>query len=134
MVRGGAVPVNADITGAKEIWLVVQDVDTYDPSRVKLGWAELTVGGAWGNRPLGEATETMEQRNGSVRAIRADLPSVLHFSHDDRECTWLRAKALSDESSRRSDISPAVRFFVFTEKPDLGRALALLEQRQQGRG
>ena len=39
--------------------------------------------------------------------------------------TRFRAQAAIDERSRKSDIGPAVRFFVFTEKPNPDRLIRL---------
>ncbi|MCW5966305.1 MAG: hypothetical protein KIT83_19870, partial [Bryobacterales bacterium] len=54
---------------------------------------------------------------GIVKAIPAPLGKVMHFQLEGKAQRF-RAQAVIDERSRQSDISPAVRFFVFTEEPD----------------
>ncbi|MCW5963763.1 MAG: PSD1 domain-containing protein, partial [Bryobacterales bacterium] len=43
MMRGGAANIDIEIAGASELWLLVQDVDSYDPDRVATGWANAHV-------------------------------------------------------------------------------------------
>jgi hypothetical protein len=46
------------------------------------------------------------------------IPSSIVKDIRGKGFTRFRAQATIDEKSRQSDISPAVRFFIFTEKPD----------------
>lgn len=118
MVRGGPVSIEADVTGAKEIWLVLEDVDSYDPSRVSAGWAGLELVGPKGNIPLAASSGMVKQKEGEVPVIPAAIPSRLRFAVPAGGFTRLRGSAVIDERSLHSDISPALRFFVFTAKPD----------------
>lgn len=118
MVRGGPVPIDVDITGAKELYLLLEDVDTYDPARVVAGWGNAELIGPNGTVPLAEAGLQVKLKESTMPAIEAKLPSMLHFNIAGKGYTRFRAQGVIDEQSRQSDISPAVRFFVFTEKPD----------------
>jgi hypothetical protein len=107
------------------LWLLIEDVDSYDPARVVAGWAKAELIGPNGTVPLGTlASEVqpkqgeLELKEGSVPALLAGTPSTLRWNLAGRGFTRFRAEAAVDERSRKSDIGPAVRFFVFTEKPD----------------
>ena len=118
-VRGGAVPIDVDIAGARDLYLVIEDVDSYNPERVVAGWANAEFTGPSGALPVSRKTVPVELKSGVVQAIPATTPSVLHFALAGKGYSRFRASAVIDEKSRRqADISPALRFFVFTEKPD----------------
>jgi hypothetical protein len=117
MVRSGPVPFEADLRGAKEVWLLLEDVDSYDPTRVKAGWAKLELVGDKGTVPLGKVDGTVAQKDGEVPVLGAALPSRVRLPLPPGQFTKLRGQALIDERSKQSDISPAVRFFVFTQEP-----------------
>jgi hypothetical protein len=105
LVRGGAVPVDIDITGARELWLLVEDVDSYDPAKVIAGWANAELSGPAGTMKLKDAAT-------------AKLSVPMTWNIDGKGFTRFRASASIDDRSKKSDIGPAVRFFVFTEKPN----------------
>ncbi len=124
LVRSGMAPVDIDITGAKDLWLVVEDVDSYDPARILAGWAAAELTGPDGTVRLADLRgpeTTMRQfatKTQPERGISAAVPSSLHWPLAGKQFTRFRAKAIIDADSGKSDISPAIRFFVFTEKPD----------------
>jgi hypothetical protein len=110
-MRAGKSPVDVDITGAKELWLLVEDVDSYDRARVIAGWANPELEG-----PAG--TMKLDMREPGI-------PSSLKWDIAGKGFTRFRAQAFVDERSRQSDINPAVRFFVFTEKPNPDQLMRL---------
>jgi hypothetical protein len=118
LVRKGAVEVDVDITGARELYLVLADVDSYDPERVAAGWIQPELVGPDGAEPLAEITAEIRVGGRRLAALKAPLPSTLHFKLPDKAYSRFRAQVAIDDDCARSDISPAVRFFVFTEKPD----------------
>jgi hypothetical protein len=111
LMRAGKSPVDVDITGAKELWLLVEDVDSYDRARVIAGWANPELEG-----PAG--TMKLDMREPGI-------PSSLKWDIAGKGFTRFRAQAFVDERSRQSDINPAVRFFVFTEKPNPDQLMRL---------
>jgi hypothetical protein len=127
MVRAtGAVNIDIDITGAKELWLVIEDVDSYDPARVRAGWANAELTGAEGAVRLADLPGSPQPvdfatKAEPIAAIPAAVPSSLRWPLDGKRFTRFRAEPAIDEACRQSDISPAIRFFVFTEKPDAER-------------
>ena len=52
VVRDGSVPVDVDITGARELWLLIEDVDSYDPARVIAGGRNARIRGPDGTVKL----------------------------------------------------------------------------------
>jgi hypothetical protein len=119
MVRQGAIPIDVDIAGAKDLYLMIEDVDSYDPERVKAGWGDAQLVGPAGAVPLDPKTVTLQTKTGTITAVPAKAPSLLHWNIAGKGYTRFRAKSVIDEENRKqSDISPALRFFVFTEKPD----------------
>lgn len=117
-VRAGAVPIDVDIRGAKDLYLLIEDVDSYDPERVEAGWGSAHFVGPDGVVPLEKTTAVVRLEKSTVEAVLAKTPSLLHWNIEGKGYTRFRAQAVIDERSRQSDISPALRFFVFTEKPD----------------
>jgi hypothetical protein len=125
LVRNGAVPVDVDISGAKELWLLIEDVDSYDRSRVIAGWANAELIGPQGAVKLASlpakqnvTAEELRLKDASAEGIRGAIPSMLAWDIAGKGFTRFLAQAAVDERSRQSDISPAIRFFVFGEKPD----------------
>jgi cytochrome c553 len=114
----GSKPLNIDITGAKQLWLLVDDAGCYDPSRTVAGWINLQVDG----KPLAPATGILTtdkvKHEGS---IITPVGSLVMYPIEG--LTRLTGAVGVDDGARSSDINPNVRFFVFTEKPDLERLL-----------
>jgi hypothetical protein len=132
VMRGGAVPVDVDITGAKELWLLIEDVDSYDRSRVVAGWADAQLIGPKGTTKLETLqpvspvrTAELKQKTGDFNAITGPIPSTMTWKIEGKGYTRFRAQAMIDDRSRPSDIGPAVRFFVFTEKPNSDQLIRL---------
>jgi Protein of unknown function (DUF1549)/Protein of unknown function (DUF1553) len=99
------IPAKVDVRGLSRIWLVVQNLDTYDPARTKAFWADTNLPGGRKQLPAPvPSTQVIELR-----------PGTKHFE----------AKVGIDQSSRASDISPSIRFFVFGEEPDPKQYLAV---------
>ncbi|MBM3795108.1 MAG: DUF1549 domain-containing protein [Acidobacteria bacterium] len=98
------IAADVDVAGRKKLWLVVQDVDSYDPARTEALWTETNLPG--GRERI---------------ASGASSTNVLDVSGLDR----FRAKVGLAESSKASDVNPRVRFFVFGEEPDPKQYLAV---------
>lgn len=125
VIRAGAVPVDVDITGARELWLLIEDVDSYDPARVVAGWADAQLIGPGGPVPLSQLPAPsplklaeLRLKEGPVPAVLGGIPSSLMWNIEGKGFTRFKAQVAVDERSRASDIGPAVRFFVFAAKPD----------------
>lgn len=124
--RSDAIRVDAEISGARELRLLLEDHDSYDPARVTAGWAGARLVGPEGEVPLAELPSRPALQTGTIKmkgrnaqsAVLAPLSSELVFDLSGRRFTHFQATVGVDESSQTSDISPSVRAFVFTEKPD----------------
>jgi len=129
MVRRGIVSVDADITGAKELWLLIEDVDTYDPSRVRTGWLDAELTGPSGavklsSVPGASSTPIVITLNKKpVSVVGGGIPSSLSWNIAGKGFTRFRAKAVIDDAGQQSDINSALRFFVFTQKPNPERLI-----------
>jgi hypothetical protein len=121
--------VDIDVTGARELRLVLIDHDSYNVSRVVAGWADAVLEGSGGVQRLVELHPKGEVRTGSLEfrgaepkeALITKVPSELVFDISGKGYTHFRAIVGSDKSSLSSDINPRVRFYVFTAKPDYDR-------------
>ena len=127
------VPVDVDITGVKELHLVVSDNGSYSPERVLPVWAAAKLAGPAGEVPLASlkpvtATKAVTsggpvQMKGAAfdSGIRTALTSEIVYDIAGRGFTRLQASAGLEQACLQSDISPSVRFFVFNTKPDFER-------------
>ena len=126
-VSKGSVPLDIDITGAKQLWLFVDDAGCYDPGRTVAGWLDLTVNGKTRVADLTTlskpATGTLTTDKVKHEAIVAPVGSLIMYPIEGLGFTRLTGAVGIDDGARTSDINPNVRFFVFTEKPDLDRLL-----------
>ena len=118
-VSSGHLAVEIEVSGLKELHLVVADAGSYSPERVLPVWAAamLEKNGEW--VPLGG--ESAVQMKGAAYAggMRMAVPSEKIL--DVRGYSRFRAVVGVEEKCLQSDISPAVRFFAFGEKPDWER-------------
>lgn len=97
--------VDIDIAGRDELWLLMVDVDSYDPTQVRGGFVEGEFVGPKGVVPVPDIA-TMQ------------LPVDRRIDVKGKGYTRFRAKAALDPASTTSDINGAVRFFVYGAKPD----------------
>src|ERR1019366_6361628 len=126
-VGKGVVPLDIDISGAKQLWLYVDDAGCYDPARTVAGWLDLKADG----RPVAELPTIAKPAIGPITAdkvkhegsIFAPVGSLILYPIEGLGFKRLTGAAGIEDGARTSDINPNVRFFVFTEKPDLERLL-----------
>jgi hypothetical protein len=123
----GSKNLDIDITGAKQLWLLADDAGCYDPSRTVAGWIDLKADG----KPVAElpslskpkiATLTVDKIKHEASII-APVGSLILYPIEGLGLKRLTGAVGLDDGARSSDINPNVRFFVFTEKPDLDRLL-----------
>jgi hypothetical protein len=127
----GSRPFDVNITGAKQLWLLADDAGCYDPSRTVAGWIDLKVDG----KPVADlASLTKPEIAPKIADLTADkvvheksiiapVGSLILYPIEGLGLKQLTGAAAIDDGARTSDINPNVRFFVFTEKPDLERLL-----------
>jgi len=124
VVAKGKVDFDIDISGARELWLLTEDAGSYDSALVVAGWADARLIGPAGERPVVELLEGAGARPlniaGSLfpKSLVAPVSSEAVIDLQGKGFTRFLGSVGVDERSLRSDVSPRVRFFVFTEKPD----------------
>jgi len=115
VVNAQKAPVDVPLDGAKKVWLVVEDVDSYDPGRTRAGWAGIAFA-----KTNGAIQFKGDSRPSQALMIR--VPSIVAL--DTKGAARLTASVGVDVESLASDINPRIRFFVFREQPDLDRLIA----------
>ena len=126
-ISKGSKPLDVDITGAKQLWLLTDDAGCYDPSRTVAGWIDLKVDG----KPVADLTTLSKPSVGSLTtdkvkhdgSLITPVGSLILYPIEGLGLKRLTGAVGIDDDARASDINPNVRFFVFTEKPDLERLL-----------
>ncbi len=105
VMRGAArVNVDLDITGRKQLRLLIADSGSYDPTRVKVTWTDAELSGPAGTKKL-PPDATLD------REILIDIAGQGYSK--------FRATVALDPASNQSDIGPGVRAFVFEDPPNL---------------
>jgi len=104
MVRAKPVNVDIDIQSASRLWLVMQDLGSYDPPKVVARWLNAELIGPNGSTRLTDFAGTPFWKTS--------------FDIGGRGFTRFRATVAVDEASLRPETTGKVRFFVFTEEPD----------------
>jgi Protein of unknown function (DUF1553)/NPCBM/NEW2 domain len=118
-ISSNHVSVDIDISGAKELRLLVADTGSYSPERVSPVWAEARLIGPAGAKELGEPASVEMKGEKFSGGLRAKAPSELVFNITGKGYTRFQAVVGVEASCLQSDINPNIRFFVFTEKPDM---------------
>jgi uncharacterized protein DUF1553 len=118
------VKADIDITGAKQLRLLAIDVDSYSPERVVAWWANARWIGPGGEVRVADQATAIEMKNASfgdgVRVSGFDKgPVELVFDIAGKGYTRFQATVGIEEVSLASDINPKLRFFAFTQKPDM---------------
>jgi hypothetical protein len=103
MRASSKVEVDLDIQGRRQLRLLVVDIDSYDPARVKVLWTNARLSGPNGDSPVPSGVTL-------GRDFLIDLTG--------KSLTRFRATLAIDPDSNQSDISPAVRAFVFDQSPN----------------
>jgi hypothetical protein len=127
----GSKPLDIDITGAKQLWLLVSDAGCYDPLRAVSGWLDLTVTGPNGKTRVADLATISKPVAGTMTtekvkhegSLVVPVGSLIFYPIEGLGLTRLTGAVGVDDGSLTSEINPNVRFFVFTEKPDLERLL-----------
>jgi hypothetical protein len=121
-LRAEAVNADVDVSGARKLWLVVADVDSYDPALTRAGWA----GARFDAGTLRIPSEPLHFKGdpAPLQAVMAKVPSTLVIDVPPQAHRF-HARVGVDEASLASDINPRVRFFVYNDEPDPAQYLAV---------
>ncbi len=127
-VERGMVDFDFDITGQKQLLLLVEDAGTQDQARTVAGWANVEFIGPNGAKTLADlapATFTRAPLTANKfpagEAITMPLGTRLAVPIGGRGFTRMRGRVVLDDRSVTDEIEGAVRFFVFGGEPDAGR-------------
>jgi hypothetical protein len=116
-IRKNGVDVDIDVTGAKQLWFLLTDVNSYDPTRTIAGWESMEFSGPRGTKKLSELpTVSAVQKSGEQ--LIAAVPSTLVYNIEGLGFTRLKGRVFVDPKSETSEINPAIRFYVFSAEPD----------------
>jgi Protein of unknown function (DUF1553)./Protein of unknown function (DUF1549)./Planctomycete cytochrome C. len=118
-VNANHVNVDIDITGVKQLRLLVADIGSYSPERVLPVWAEARLTGPDGVKELGEPVFGQMKFRTFASGLRTKLPSELVLDIAGKGYTRFEADVGLEAASLANDINPHVRFFVFDAKPDM---------------
>lgn len=117
--------IDVDLTGQKELKLLIADQGSYDPTRVIAGWGDAVLQGPKRTVRLIDLMKTsvkLKPKKGRVmRAVTAKPGTVLTVPAEG--FTRFRATVGIDAASAISEINPRVRFLVYSEEPDPSRLL-----------
>ncbi|MBS0276694.1 MAG: PSD1 domain-containing protein [Proteobacteria bacterium] len=94
--------VDVEIAGAEKLWLVLADIDSYDPARTLVTW------------------QNARFDDRAPRDLPAPVPSTQTVDVPTGAQRF-RATIVLDPSSKASDINPRFRLFVFRQQPDMRR-------------
>ena len=100
-MRSGEKAFEIPVAGLKQVYLLTENVDTYDLDKAEVGWKELVADTG--------IVEAKEVRTPIGSRLVYELPAGAKV---------LRGKVWISEASKASDINTAVRFFAFGAEPD----------------
>ncbi|MFN7919457.1 MAG: PSD1 and planctomycete cytochrome C domain-containing protein [Bryobacteraceae bacterium] len=124
-IRAETVAADIDVRGASKLWLVLADIDSYDPSLTRAGWMDARFDDApVAGLPGTEQAPIKPKDKEPKTAIIAAVPST-RVLDVPKGAIRFRTTVSVDELSLASDINPRVRFFIYKEQPDPGRYYAV---------
>lgn len=118
VLRKGAVELDMDVSGLKELWLLVEDTGSYDADKTLAGWQGLAFDGM-AARPVSGFT----LRTVAVEKAKFDEVVVTPFAKAvllsvSTGAKRLTGKLLVDDAGKTSDVNSSVRFYLFPRAPD----------------
>jgi Protein of unknown function (DUF1549)/Protein of unknown function (DUF1553)/Planctomycete cytochrome C len=122
------VRFDTDISQASKLWLLVEDVDSYEPEKVEAVWVDVELSSANGSVVKLSALKPADPsglRSSAGPAIRVNTPSRLVYDIAGQGFVRVRGAATLDERCIKDDIQPNVRFFVFKDEPNPERLVAV---------
>jgi len=127
------VPLDIDVSGKSKLWLIVQDIDSYEPEKVEAVWGQAEFVGADGaitklsslkpadTAGLRTSDTPIEYKGSNGDGLRVATPSRLVYDISGKGFTRLRGAVTIEARSLKDDINPRIRFFAFAEEPNMER-------------
>ncbi len=114
-MRQGDKAFEIPVAGLKQVYLLTEDVDTYDTEKAEVGWKEISIDG-----------KLIEPR-----AVRTPINTRLVYDIPAGAQT-LTGKVWISDASKSSDINATVRFFAFGAEPDRQRLVKVTGEQPWG--
>lgn len=111
LIRRNAAKADISLRGVKKLWLIVENVDSYNPKRVVPMWKDAYFIKGKKRVPLKDLLNGVDPEN-------LTLPSTLTVDLQGKKFARFQAAATVTKQSMESDIGPAIRFFLFDREPD----------------
>jgi len=107
----------------------VRDAGSYSPEKVEAAWGSAELTGPDGATPLASLKPADSSglraaaagQNGADGAVRVKTPSILVYDIAGKGFTRLHGVAGMENREITSDLNPHIRFFVFTQQPNMER-------------
>lgn len=109
VVRRNPVKVDVALKGVKELHLLVENVDSYNPSRVVPMWKDAMFVKGKERVPLRELIGQDPEK--------LKLPARLKVDLQGKKFQRFQASVQVTKESTDSDVGPAIRFFLFDREP-----------------
>jgi mono/diheme cytochrome c family protein len=137
VVTSSKAVVDIDITGVRQLFLLMTDTNSYNASLIVAGWAGAELIGPAGATKLADLKTDvpLQRRQLQIKnevfdeALVAPVPTTLIYDIAGRGFTRFRATVGVDKTSVRDDIGPRLRFFVFSQRPDPDQLVRVNAQR-----
>jgi hypothetical protein len=121
-----------DVSQARKIWLLVEDMGSYSPELVQAAWGGAELIGPDGVTPLSSldpldsagfraGDADVEFQGNKSNGVRVNTPSRLVYDLAGKGFTRFRGAAGLENREITSDISPNIRFFIFDQEPNIDR-------------
>jgi hypothetical protein len=118
VVKNGPIAFDVDVSKAKRVWLVVSDTGSYSPEKVEAIWRQPELQALTPSNLGG-------LREAEGPGIHVKTPSVVSYDIEGKGFTRLRGEVALENKEITSDINPQIRFFLFTEEPNMEQLTAV---------
>ena len=139
-VEPNPVAFDIDVSKAAKVWLIVQDVDSYEPEKVEAVWGHAEFVNSDGSltklsslKPLqGAGLRTsdgpIDYKGSHGEGVRVMTPSLVAYDISGKGFARLRGVVSIETRSLRDDINPRIRFFVFDKEPNMERLVSVASE------
>jgi hypothetical protein len=122
----GQAPFDVDVSGVKQLWIVMQDAGSYDPMRTVAGLAGAELMTSKGSLRLAEQptldkvpVQTLTVGKAGVEGVQViSLGRTLIYNIEGLNATRLHGSVAIDDAAQESDVGGTVRLFIFGSEPD----------------
>ncbi len=127
--KPAAVEFSAGISQSRQLRLITSDQQSYAPEQVVALWADVFLTGPNGKVPLRSLEPRLSSMSARINgrefaeALPVSSSKELVYDIAGKGFTRIEGFVGVDEKSNRTDIMPAVRFFIFDREPDHDRLI-----------